>query len=421
MRVYIKEQVINFKNQKENLIMLVFGLQTFNAYLSTILDSFGQINIFAPTLLAFSYFFALCGFFLTIRKKRSFIAAFVLYSIMIFSFLFHESTLGVAFNMKSLKDAFLSDGIMLIGLHIPIFLMCLSGFNEKNLIEIMIKYGKVLISLFILAFSLKAFIFHQTFDYMNITYGILPYVMICFGYGLTRRDFLSILLSVISIGLILVGGSRGAAFTCIVYFALLYIARKHKKLTIKSFLIFFLSIGTIFVLILNINLVIIWLSSTLEKFGFSSRTLNLYLGVGYEQGLLRYSDRSELQLPLIKQINFFGHGLFGDRLFLSGAYAHNILLEVLINFGYIVGTLICILFITYVIKSFKVAFKTSSDSIAILLLTGISLICVKYMFSSSYLHATEFWLFSGLMIWSSYIKGQKSSFMKDLFYFKDRR
>ena len=123
------------------------------------------------------------------------------------------------------------------------------------------------------------------------------------------------------------------------------------------------------------------------------------MGLGYEQGLGHYNDRAAFQTVMIDNINLFGHGLYSDRSIAApGVYAHNVILEWLIDFGIIFGTPLVIFFLYITIKNLFLLFRTNSHSTMVMIAMCISILCCKYMFSSSYLHAPEFWIVFGIYI-----------------------
>ena len=155
---------------------------------------------------------------------------------------------------------------------------------------------------------------------------------------------------------------------------------------------------TLSIVLINFDSIISTLYYSLKGVGFNSRTLELYLGQGYEKTLNHYSDRAVLQIPLIKQFNLIGHGIYSDRLILGGVYAHNLFVEWIYDFGLIIGSLLSIYFIWNVLSKCWIVFRTDIMSLKIILASCISVILCKYMVSSSYLHSPEFWYLLGLII-----------------------
>lgn len=151
-------------------------------------------------------------------------------------------------------------------------------------------------------------------------------------------------------------------------------------------------------ILVNFDKVVSYVYFNLKNIGFTSRTLEMYLGLGYEKGLNHYSDRAVLQEPLMKNFNLLGHGIYGDRVLLNGVYAHNVFIEWIYDFGVFGGGVICLCFIINIICKFKDLFIIDNKSSKILLASCISVMICKYMFSSSYLHAPEFWFLLGLLV-----------------------
>lgn len=93
--------------------------------------------------------------------------------------------------------------------------------------------------------------------------------------------------------------------------------------------------------------------------------------------------------------NLWGHGIFGDRYFLDGTYAHNIFLEVWLDFGIILGTLVLLFLIVFITKTFL----RSNDKKLFLLFFSLGF--MPLLVSGSYLISIMFSILIGFLIMSN--------------------
>ena len=98
----------------------------------------------------------------------------------------------------------------------------------------------------------------------------------------------------------------------------------------------------------------------IEKIGIKSRTLFLLL----EGKISSDSGRKDIYNVIINKIYespLIGSGLYADRTILggtSGAYSHNLFLEVYLNFGIIIGSILLLyLFLKTIITYIKIGYN----------------------------------------------------------------
>lgn len=146
-------------------------------------------------------------------------------------------------------------------------------------------------------------------------------------------------------------------------------------------------------------MILIFLKDILEfiynlllQFGINSRSIRLFL-----RDDLYLSGRENIYNDVLSQISkkpFYGIGLAGDRRVLGGVYAHNIIFELLANFGIITGIIISILIVGVSLKSIFSKNKSLANFISIWFSIGF----IHLMVSSSYLIDFKFWIFLGLAL-----------------------
>lgn len=274
----------------------------------------------------------------------------------------------------------------------PAFVYSLSIRNWGTFKEIMKKssyivfvFGTVLGGL-IFAGRASAGTYSMSLSY----YMLLPSIM--FLDELFDKFSVRILLFVgISLLVILALGSRGAIL-CIVVFVFLKSIRPNVKLTYKRALTYFGLFGAGIIGYLHLSRILDSLYTLLLSFGINSRSISLFL-----RDEVHLSGRDRIYESLILEVAnnpFLGVGIGGDRLTRGGGYAHNLFLEILVNFGVILGPIVIVLLCVLIIKSLLNKDREKYTFFIIWLSLGF----VHLMVSSTYITDIRFWIFLGVSI-----------------------
>ncbi|MBU5427910.1 O-antigen ligase family protein [Tissierella pigra] len=195
----------------------------------------------------------------------------------------------------------------------------------------------------------------------------------------------------VSLLVILALGSRGAIM-CIGVFAILKLVRKIKKLTYTKVLIYLIILSIMIMGLVFLNEILEYIYNFLLNFGIRSRSIELFL-----RDDMYLSGRDKLYEYVIEEIfnnPFLGIGLTGDRFILDGGYAHNIFIEILANFGLVIGTIIIITILYIVVKSLFIKDIKKYNMVIVWLSIGF----VHLFVSSSYLIDFKFWILLGLSL-----------------------
>lgn len=211
---------------------------------------------------------------------------------------------------------------------------------------------------------------------MSFSYGLLLPMLSLYShkrwYSMAAALFLFVI--VISIG------SRGAAivFVLFVVYDTFQYNKKYIIPSIITIVVFYLFLPS--------------LASWLDTIGISSRTLNLLLGdeIGYMSGRDSIYDNA---LAVFWNSPIKGVGLFGDRVFLDGAYVHNFILELYLNWGIIVATLILFYFAWKFIVTYIKSDKENKNILVKYLFAGVA----PLMASGSYLTDYDLGVFIGVL------------------------
>lgn len=241
------------------------------------------------------------------------------------------------------------------------------------------------------------FKFHTEWGHLIFSNYLLPFPM--FLYYFLRRHFKlqDFLFFIVGITLITLYGGRMSMFSIITYIIINELFNsyfKDKRLFIINLSVI-ISFGAI--LFFTWNYIILFISNLLSVFNIDSRNL---------ESLVNKNALSfETRMPIFEYIKYelslqgFGmNGIFGDRVALRKygswiAYSHNIVFEILISFGFILGTLLILIFIFKYIKSI---FKGNLDRKNIILLFSC-LVILRLFVSGSFVIEDNFYLMLGIL------------------------
>ena len=195
----------------------------------------------------------------------------------------------------------------------------------------------------------------------------------------------------IGAGLVLIAGCRGA-LVCYLSAILLYVifsgsvSRIQKAVSILLLLLMVVVISTFWDEILGIAI------ELLESMNIDSRTLTMLSN----QSFFDDSGRSAIQKTIMDNIGFLPKGLYYDRIVSGGSYAHNLFLELILEFGILLGGLMIAWYCCRMIKSLFVVKRDLTASVLFYSLIACGFL--RLMFSGSYLlNEPGFWLLIGMM------------------------
>ena len=233
---------------------------------------------------------------------------------------------------------------------------------------------------------------------MDGAYNLLPHLCLVIYHVIKKATVFNV--SVLAVGSVFLMflGTRGAVLIEIICFVLvvLFFAKwKYKVLKIVL-------ISTAVIVFLYSPLLektVLELYKLADGLGLSVRIFDHFLN-----GELTDSTGRDVIANTLYEFlseNSLGYGLYADRLLAGGAYAHKIYLELWIQFGVILGTIIFAFILIVPVRAF---FKTKNDDIKGLL---IALYCsgvLKLFLSSSYLREGLFFMLLGLSVSTIRIK-----------------
>ena len=226
---------------------------------------------------------------------------------------------------------------------------------------------------------------------MATAYNSLLCLMILCWRGVKNTNYLTLALSIVSIIYLLSLGTRGAMVSLLVFIALLYVIFPLiEKGSLSRWTVALLLIIVAFCFGSRLLLL---LQDSLNQFGFSVRIIDRY-----DSGMFWESDSRDIlwdtTIASIKEKWVLGNGLFADRRIMN-TYAHNIALEVLLNFGCLIGGLLLLGAIYVFIKALK---DEKSSSIRCFIVALAFATVGKLLVSSSYLQEPLFFVLLAVCI-----------------------
>lgn len=185
---------------------------------------------------------------------------------------------------------------------------------------------------------------------VSFGYEVLPFALVFLYGALKHRKPVDILGTVISIAMILAGGSRGPIF-CIALFLVLYVMVELKETRHKGLIITGIASAGAIVFLLY-EKILLFVAELVSKFGLSSRFITSLV----EGEIADDNGRQGIWEAAINMIaeNPFGYGAYGTRHVIYykivAGYPHNIILEILVEFGVIIGGLLICVFIWNILR-----------------------------------------------------------------------
>lgn len=390
---------IKLKIKNETLLCLLFFLPQINYYFSAVLSSY-NIQTVTPLMYTVLIIMGGCSVLYNLRYKQCLIWSIGLALVILLSLGINENVI----HFMIADFIFASPIIILCTIYFPIFLMFLTKININELLESAAIYSIITIALAIIAFVNYVFIQRTNIpDYMTFAYMLVSPIMFCIISAIQGKQFKAIW-AILGYFIIFVGGCRGALLTVSIFLFLCFIkffpSMKKSCIFIIKSIAFLISL----IFISNINDIISTVSMFLDKFGYKSRVLAALTGTTYggEMNTFFSGDgRNNIWQLGLDNIRFIGYGLFGDRTVVvneynNASYAHNWILEMLLSFGYILGTVAVLYVLWVVIKSIIVANQKNNRTNILLSYSVFCIIMVKHFISASFVSSIDFWFYLGL-------------------------
>lgn len=214
---------------------------------------------------------------------------------------------------------------------------------------------------------------------MDQAYKLLPHCCLVAFYAIKRTNIVNVALTVIGGIYLLMLGTRGAALLYLILIALLFIIGNRSKWFIARIVAVFGGI-TVFISSSWYDVAILWFYQKAQQFGLSIRIFDKLISGEITQSSGRDLIRDRL-FDAIKENPILGHGLCSDRV-IAGSYAHNVAIELWVEFGVVIGSILLIACIIILLKGYMGADSEKAKGLVLIL----SFSCfLKLFLSGSYL------------------------------------
>lgn len=324
--------------------------------------------------------------------KSALITVFAVLACLLFSYVLHPSIGEVilAPDFNPLR----SIGLFLLFFGFPLMIYCSLEVNWNLLLRYLFYFSVVDIILAGLDYSwVMLRISMDDVNYMSFSYNQLVAASVCAVYGYKEKKIIPFLISIVSLVLIFFGGARGP-LGCLLVLYMLLIAYPFsaRRILIISGVALVMIIGGPMIL----NKILSGSADVISDIGGFSRTLYKIT----EGDLLQSDSRDNLSTIIENAIgaNPLGYGLLGDRFILKQhgmtGYAHNVVLELLCDFGWLLGPVI---FVIWIVNILKVFFNKNRQDSFYFYLALVPAGCLMLFVSGSFVEEFAFWALLGVV------------------------
>lgn len=228
-------------------------------------------------------------------------------------------------------------------------------------------------------------------DMMGTAYNLLPNIVICFLSAFQRRLLLSWIVGTLGVFMLFVCGTRGAVVSLLAFFALYILLKllRGGKNIIKIAVI----VGCIALICTTYFTTFFEYAAEL---GFGTRIYDQLMGHTEMTGSGR-EFMHIISISAIKEQDLFGHGIMGEQALYVGivgknTYPHNIILEILLQFGVLIGGIIIMMAFYLPFKAYKVNVMCGDTDGAMFVVALGTAIYMNLMFSYTF-WTTPFFFF----------------------------
>lgn len=390
---------IKLKIKNESLLCFLFFLPQINYYISAVLSSY-NIQTITPLIYAALIVEGVWVILSNLHYKQCFIWSYGMLVVLLLSLIVNWDV-----TQHMLVASFFSSPIvMLCTIYFPIFLIFLTEVNVEELLGAAETYSILAVALAAIAFINYVFIQRKNMpDYMTFAYMLVSPIMFC-AISAIQGEKSKALWASLGYFIVLIGGCRGAFLTVSVFLFLCFIRFFPTAGKRSAFIVKCISIIFAIMMILNIEKILNIISLCLERFGYNSRVFASLTGKSYGGEINTFfsgDGRNDIWKMAWENIRIIGYGLFGDRTVIvneynDACYAHNWILEMLVSFGWILGTM-AVLYVLWVVTNSVIMADQKKDRIKVLLSYSVfCIIMVKHFVSASFASSIDFWFYLGL-------------------------
>jgi hypothetical protein len=362
-------------------IVIYFFYSLFNT-VESIFAGFGAIHLLVVVIRVVLFVSMILGFLSIIKALDSKILLYVLFIflLLVINFLIYPV----------LPDRFNEYMRVFVLICFPLSIM-VYFVDEEQLNKVLDLSGLIIGYVFLVIFLLYILGIARIDGYnTSIGYSVILPEMILLSNIKFKNGVLKFasVISLISFMLVVVlFGSRGPIVTIIAYIvydsirSLKYEQRKNRKALGWIALLF-----SLIFLVVFFSSIMSFVLSVADKFGMHSRTLRLF--ANDFSHLSGRENQYSMVISAIKEHPLLIRGIAGDTVVTGGIYSHNLILELLCEFGVVLGLIAVLIIVIRAIKSlFFVDYRENS-----LLVISLFGSIVPLMFSSTLWMNCIFWM-----------------------------
>jgi len=396
----MKLSVFTFNKNKINLELLLALFLFLPSFYYSIANLFISITFIYMVVFALSVYVYISFLVIKPTKFLLFITFFVF--ITIYSVSNNNNLFNYIVSTNSINDFFTSKLILFIFLYFPVFILNnYRPMNYKLFTKYMYFFSCILLPLNIII-NYRRIISVELLDYMAIAYEIVFWLIFFVIGTVARHKKINILLIIPALVSVVIGSSRGALIVLLIFLLLtgVYLVFIEKKYLLKKasifiyFIIGSLVISSLLILLLN-NI------SNINQF-FSDLGISSRIFLSFQDSNFIFdSGRLEIFKEIISYLpdKIFGYGIFMDRLLItSNQYTHNVFLEILINYGLLIGFILISIIFYFTFKAVRISYLLKNTTLIFLVIYSVIYIYIKFMISGSYLQSSEFFLAVGILL-----------------------
>lgn len=302
--------------------------------------------------------------------------------------------------------------------------LCIFLYTRSDIASVIkhINYVSVLIGILVIINALALIGDKITNFYMSIGYTLSLQSIILFETARIKKKRIYNCLAVVFSIFALVFGNRGALLIVLVYVSIdFFFIEKREISSVKYALKLAVAFVVVIVLIVFFDEVLSLFYRILNIIGVESRTFDKLVSGSFTTSTAR-NVIYDKGLEIIKVNPIVPKGIgYMTTLSISGVYtsggvstnAHSILLELLIEYGVVIGTIIFICILIGVIKSVRYVVRYPDNAVVSLTFCLLLQSIILLSFSSSLYESNELWM--GLVL-LSLIKHQKLGSMPSVLH-----
>lgn len=376
MSIKTRDNELNYQKILSLTLSFMLFFSPIALFVNVLLIVIFWTNVSFDSMILYGLLFAMCLWSLGIVLKRIKLTTLLIPMFLLLayvcSYTLYPETRQYMFT--SFTDLVENKAYWLFIYSLPAFLFIRRIWNYEILLKYLLNFA--LVSLLCSFGTLVIYLSQDSQPgYMNFSYDLLlTTVLLLYGF-FTKRKRHYLFGGIAGGGMMFFCGARGPML-CLMFAVILYVLFMSEKQSTKI-------LATVGILAAALIILVFWepvltlLFNLAKSLGISSRILEKMV----DGTLTDDSGRGTVRSELVPVLNILGHGLYGDRVVTGGRYAHNLFLELAIQFGLLMGTFL-IVFLLLLLFS---GMFTKDREKRLLFLAFFCSSFIKLMMSSSYL------------------------------------